>query len=131
MKTFGYSEPNVDFRKGYIEDLKMPGIEDNSIDVVISNCVINLSPDKYAVYSEIFRVLKPGGELYFSDVFANRRVPRELMDDPVQREIDQTEVSTNTFNCDTWNLCMNNLHHTLFHRITLLFLSVPGAQYTR
>ena len=83
MERFGFDQPNVDFRKGYIEDLKTLGIEDNSVDVVISNCVINLSPDKKSVYSEIFRVLKPGGELYFSDVFTDRRVPRNLMDDPV------------------------------------------------
>jgi arsenite methyltransferase len=83
MDRFGFKTPNVDFRKGYIEDLASPGIEDNSVDVVISNCVINLSPDKESVYREIFRVLKPGGELYFSDVFADRRVPRELTDDPV------------------------------------------------
>ena len=85
MTKFGFSKPNVEFRKGYIEDLALAGIEDNSIDVVISNCVINLSPDKSAVYSEIFRVLKPGGELFFSDVFADRRVPRELLEDPVLR----------------------------------------------
>jgi len=85
MTKFGFSKPNVEFRKGYIEDLALAGIEDNSIDVVISNCVINLSPDKPAVYSEIFRVLKPGGELFFSDVFADRRVPRELLEDPVLR----------------------------------------------
>ncbi|MCC5942851.1 MAG: methyltransferase domain-containing protein [Balneolaceae bacterium] len=83
MKRFGYSKPNVDFRKGYIEDLKSLGIDDNSVDVVISNCVINLSPDKKSVYSEIFRVLKPGGELYFSDIFADRRIPRDLIEDPV------------------------------------------------
>ena len=85
MTKFGFSKTNVEFRKGYIEDLALAGIEDNSIDVVISNCVINLSPDKPAVYSEIFRVLKPGGELFFSDVFADRRVPRELLEDPVLR----------------------------------------------
>jgi SAM-dependent methyltransferase len=83
MECFGYPVPNVDFRSGYIEDLRTAGIEDNSIDVVISNCVINLSSDKKAVFSEIFRVLKPGGELYFSDVFAGRRIPRHLLDDPV------------------------------------------------
>ncbi len=83
MERFGYSEPNVEFLHGYIEDLKSVGIEDNSIDVVISNCVINLSPDKEAVFSEISRVLKPGGELYFSDVYAGRRVPEHLQEDPI------------------------------------------------
>jgi len=51
--------------------------------VVISNCVLNLSPDKPRVFAEIFRVLKPGGELFFADVFAGRRVPAELAADPV------------------------------------------------
>jgi SAM-dependent methyltransferase len=82
---FGYRRPNVDFRQGYIEDLKSLGIEDESIDAVTSNCVINLSPDKSAVFREIFRVLKPGGELYFSDIFAGRRVPESLKDNPVLR----------------------------------------------
>ena len=83
MARFGYSKPNVDFCQGYIEDLATCGIEDNSVDVVISNCVINLSPDKERVFSEIFRVLKPGGELHFSDVFSGRRISDELRSDPV------------------------------------------------
>jgi SAM-dependent methyltransferase len=82
---FGYSTSNVEFKQGYIEDLASIGIADASIDVVISNCVINLSPEKELVFREIFRVLKPGGELYFSDVFADRRVPQELSEDPVLR----------------------------------------------
>jgi ubiquinone/menaquinone biosynthesis C-methylase UbiE len=84
-ERFGYDRSNVTFKLGYIEDLKSLGIEDNSIDVVISNCVINLSPNKEQVFREIYRVLKPGGELFFSDVFADRRIPEDLVDDPVLR----------------------------------------------
>ena len=85
MERFGYARSNVSFREGIIEDLTSVGIEDESVDVIISNCVINLSPDKERVFAEAVRVLKPGGELYFSDVFCDRRVPEELVDDPVLR----------------------------------------------
>lgn len=84
-RRFGYAKSNVRFIKGYIEDLRAVGIEDNSVDIVISNCVINLSPFKEKVFEEIWRVLKPGGELYFSDVFADRRIPEPLASDPVLR----------------------------------------------
>ncbi|MBI5139465.1 methyltransferase domain-containing protein [Candidatus Nomurabacteria bacterium] len=82
-EKFGYKKPNVEFLKGYIEDLVNLNIANNSIEVIVSNCVINLSPDKNRVFSEIFRVLKPGGELYFSDVFSGRRIPKHLSEDPV------------------------------------------------
>jgi SAM-dependent methyltransferase len=81
-QAFGHPRPNTSFRKGYIEDLAGVDVADASVDVVISNCVVNLSPDKGRVLSEVFRVLKPGGELYFSDVFADRRVPSALREDP-------------------------------------------------
>lgn len=84
-EKFGYTAPNTSFRLGYIEDLKAAGIEDNAVDVVISNCVINLSTDKRTVFAEIFRVLKEGGELYFSDIFADRRIPKDVADDPILR----------------------------------------------
>lgn len=84
-EVFGYDQPNIEFRDGLIEDLHSVGLEDNSVDLIVSNCVINLSPQKDRVFSEIFRVLKPGGELYFSDIFAGRRIPKALIEDPLLR----------------------------------------------
>ena len=82
-RRFGLSQANVEFRLGRFEDLAACDITDNSVDVVISNCAINLSDDKAQVFAEIYRVLKPGGELLFSDVFADRRVPPILNEDTV------------------------------------------------
>lgn len=82
-ERFGYAQANVSFRKGYIEKLDELELEENSFDIIVSNCVINLSPDKEAVLREAYRLLKPGGELYFSDVYSDRRVPQSLVDDPV------------------------------------------------
>lgn len=81
-KEFGYA--NVRFEKGLIERLdEIDGLEDGSVDVIVSNCVINLCPDKEAVLRHCHRLLRPGGELYFSDVYASRRVPETLRNDPV------------------------------------------------
>ena len=80
-KFFGSPDTkNVTFHHGYIE--AMDFIKDSSIDVVISNCVVNLSPKKDLVFKEVFRVLKPGGEFYFSDMYCDRRLPGEFADDP-------------------------------------------------
>jgi len=80
-EVFGFD--NVVFKQGYIEKLDELGFEDASFDVIVSNCVINLSPDKDAVLREVHRLLKPGGEFYFSDVYADRRVPDAVRNDPV------------------------------------------------
>lgn len=61
----------------------MPEIAGGSVDVIISNCVVNLSPNKLKVFEECFRILKEGGELYFSDVYSDRRIPKSLQDDEV------------------------------------------------
>lgn len=73
-------DTHVEFREGFLEDLPM---EDESVDVVISNGVINLCPDKTAVFEEIWRVLKPGGVLQFADIANGNPVPAEA-----QRHID-------------------------------------------
>ena len=80
---FGHSQSNVQFLEGYIEALPELGLEPNSFDVIVSNCVINLSPDKPAVLAAAYDLLKPGGEIFFADVYANRRLPEELASDPV------------------------------------------------
>jgi arsenite methyltransferase len=109
-KAFGYSKPNTLFVHGQIDNLKRCGIADASVDgefwllqsgrvlccdfqslpclcarsaVVISNCVVNLVKDKLVVLKEIYRVLKPGGELYFSDVYCRGHIPEAAKKDKV------------------------------------------------
>jgi SAM-dependent methyltransferase len=69
---------NVEFRKGFIEDLPLA---DSSVDVVISNCVINLVPNKAAVYREVARVLRPGGRMVISDVVLDAPLPALIAND--------------------------------------------------
>ncbi|HCW93341.1 MAG TPA: methyltransferase type 11, partial [Flexistipes sinusarabici] len=77
MKAFGYENKNVKFVHDYIENAAKH-VSPGSADVVISNCVINLTEDKERVLDDIFRMLKNGGELYFSDIYADRRLPDEI-----------------------------------------------------
>ncbi|HAV76263.1 MAG TPA: arsenite S-adenosylmethyltransferase [Anaerolineae bacterium] len=70
---------NVDFRQGYLEELP---VESNTVDVIISNCVINLSPDKEKVFAEAFRVLNAGGKLAVSDIVTEGELP-----DPIRNSL--------------------------------------------
>jgi arsenite methyltransferase len=79
MDSFGFSRPNVEFIDGFIETVE--GVQDHSVDLVVSDCVINLSMDKRRVFETIRRVLRPGGELYIADIVADRRVPEEIRRD--------------------------------------------------
>ena len=82
-EQFGYEKPNTRFLKGYLEKLDELDLEPGSFDLIISNCVINLCTDKPAVFRAAHNLLKSGGELYFSDVYADRRIPQDLVEDPV------------------------------------------------
>jgi SAM-dependent methyltransferase len=83
MERFGFDSPNVRFLEGFIETLPALGLRSASFDVIVSNCVVNLSMDKHAVLGGVFDLLKPGGEFYFSDVYADRRLPEAARNDPV------------------------------------------------
>ena len=80
-ERFGYA--NVEFLEGDIEKLDELDLEPGSFDVIVSNCVINLVADKAAVFRQAHRLLRAGGEMYFSDVYADRRIPQALKEDPV------------------------------------------------
>ena len=80
-EKFGFA--NVNFIEGDIEKLGDLDLAPESFDVIVSNCVINLVEDKQAVFRAAHALLKPGGEFYFSDVYADRRLPEGLRDDPV------------------------------------------------
>jgi SAM-dependent methyltransferase len=80
-KRFGYA--NTRFLTGYIEDLGALDLEPESFDLVVSNCVVNLSEDKPAVFEGVRKLLKPGGVMHFADVYARQPVPEALKSDPV------------------------------------------------
>jgi len=77
-RRLGHPAPTVEFRKGRADS--MP-VEDDAIDLVISNCVINLAPDKRKVFKEMFRVIRPGGRFTISDIVADQPIPNYLLHD--------------------------------------------------
>ncbi|XP_074535997.1 arsenite methyltransferase [Halichoeres trimaculatus] len=83
QEKFGYKEPNVTFVQGYMEKLSEAGIQNGSMDVLLSNCVICLCADKRAVLQQAYNALKEGGELYFSDMYASKVIPDHMKQDPV------------------------------------------------
>ena len=81
--AFGFAAPNTEFHEGLIEELDKLPLEAGTFDIIVSNCVLNLALDKDAVLCGAYRLLKPGGEMYFSDVYADRRIPADLREDEV------------------------------------------------
>jgi arsenite methyltransferase len=79
---FGYEKPNVHFTHDYIENLETH-FPENSFDLVVSNCVVNLIENKERLFNQIFRILQYGGEFYFSDIYADRRLPDHLRKNPM------------------------------------------------
>jgi len=82
-RQFRYKRPNVTFLQGNLEALELLDLANASFDLIVSNCVINLCTNKDAVLKDVYRLLKPGGEMYFSDVYSDRRIPESLKQDPV------------------------------------------------
>lgn len=82
-RAFGYSKSNVEFHHGFIEKLTDLPLDPGSFDIIVSNCVINLATDKEAVLRGAHHLLRDGGEMYFSDVYADRRIPAAMAEDEV------------------------------------------------
>jgi len=82
-EKFGYAKANITFKQGYLEKLDELDLEPGSFDVIVSNCVINLAIDKPAVLDHAYSLLAEGGEMYFADVYADRRISAALAADPI------------------------------------------------
>ena len=81
-EIFGYKKPNVKFIHDYIQNIS-EHFEEESIDLITSNCVINLVSDKQKVLNDAYSILREGGEVYFSDIYSDRRLPENLKNHPV------------------------------------------------
>jgi len=82
-EKYGYQKSNVTFKKGYIEELDKLNLNKDFYDIVVSNCVVNLSNNKQAVFEQVYQLLKTGGEFYFSDIYSDRRIPENLRNNKV------------------------------------------------
>ena len=82
-EIFNYKTANTRFIKGNIDHLDKTDLKEDELDVIISNCVINLVENKQKVIKDAFDLLKSGGEFYFSDVYSDRRIPEDLQKDSV------------------------------------------------
>ena len=86
-EKFNYKESNVNFIEGDINNLNSLDLEEGSFDVIVSNCVINLLQNKDKIFNTIFKLLKEGGEFYFSDVYSDRRINQDLKNNNVLRRV--------------------------------------------
>lgn len=103
-QKFGFA--NVKFVKGYVEDLKSVEIADSTIDIGVSNCVVNLCQDKKKVLNEVYRVLKYGGEFYFSDIYCDRVLNDSIRNHPQHQQVLWNEgLSGSLFWKDFYKLC--------------------------
>ncbi|KAK8841989.1 Arsenite methyltransferase [Tritrichomonas musculus] len=114
---------SVEFKKGMIEDLKSVGINDNSVDIVISNCVINLSNDKERVFKEIFRVLKDGGEVHISDIFTNIPVGQKARENKML----VGECMGNAIDLDTFVNVMKKAGFSHIYAVEARYVPTPGV----
>lgn len=136
MERFGHKEPNVAFRKGSIEKLRDAEIADEDYDVVISNRAFSMVADKVRALKEILRILKPGGEFHFSDVFCDRRLRTETMEETggsamyegdflrlaVKAGFQAPRVLART------RLNAGEPHHAVYHAVTYRLFKIPEME---
>ena len=137
MERFGHREPNVAFRKGSIERLRDAEINEEDFDVVISNRAFNMVGDRLRGLKEIFRVLKPGGEFHFSDLFCDRRIEPgvELPGHGGAMYVgDFLRLAAKAGFPDPRVLARSRVHvgephHAIFHALTLRLFKLPEMEF--
>lgn len=141
LERFGHKEPNVAFRKGSIERLRDAEVADEDYDVAISNRAFSMVEDKHRALKEIYRVLKPGGEFHFSDVFCDRRLhPERSGEDMVPPEAEKAlymgdflRMAARAGFLEPRVLSMRELDlgepgHARFHAVTIRLFKIPDLE---